>query len=44
MYIVKNKDEYRECNTLTECNKYIEEKQITGAKIYFQVVAFKSYE
>lgn len=44
MYIVRNKDEYRECKTLTECNKYIAEKEITGAKIYAQVVAFKSYE
>lgn len=44
MYIVRNKAEYRECNTLTECNKYIAEKEITGAKIYVQVVAFKSEE
>ena len=44
MYIVRNKDEYKKCNTLTECNKYIAEKEITGAKIYVQVVATKSNE
>tara|TARA_R100000152_G_C6726125_1_gene151368 strand:+ start:320 stop:457 length:138 start_codon:yes stop_codon:yes gene_type:complete len=42
MYIVRNKDEYIECNTLTECNKFIAEKEITEPKIYVQVVAFKS--
>ena len=41
MYLVKNKNEYKECKTLTECNKYIAEKKITGAKIYVQVVALK---
>lgn len=44
MYIVRNKDEYRECKTLRECEKYIAEKEITGARIYVQVLAFKTNE